>query len=88
LVAGSESIACASFASMRSKTGSPRAGGTPVQTVVSVPPIESFASLTCRMSVAILHDVGGCGQRSETRSSVSHAAMFAGGSAMRSPERV
>mmetsp|Transcript_5002 Transcript_5002/g.12958 ORF Transcript_5002/g.12958 Transcript_5002/m.12958 type:complete len:219 (+) Transcript_5002:462-1118(+) len=88
LVAGSESIACASLASRRSNTGSPRQGGTLVHMVVSVPPIESFAAFTSRISVAILHEVGGCGQRRATKSSVTHASMLAGGAGMCAPVRV
>ena len=48
-VAGMESIACASFASSLSKTGSPSPGGTPRTTQVTVPPMESLASFARRM---------------------------------------
>ena len=34
--------------------------------------------LTCRMRVAILHAVGGCGQRSGNSSSVRHSSGLAG----------
>lgn len=44
-VAGIDIIACASFASNLSKTGSPRPDGTLRMTQVTVPPIESIASL-------------------------------------------
>ena len=70
LVAGSDIIACAILASSRSKTGSPSAAGTPVQMHATAPPMESFSTLTCRISVAIRHAVGGCGQRSGSSSSV------------------
>ena len=51
LVAGSDIIACAILASSRSKTGSPSAAGTPVQTHATAPPMESFSTLTCRGDV-------------------------------------
>ena len=47
LVAGRESMACASLASRRSKTGSPSAGGTLRHTQATVPPMESDSDLTC-----------------------------------------
>mmetsp|Transcript_28321 Transcript_28321/g.76289 ORF Transcript_28321/g.76289 Transcript_28321/m.76289 type:complete len:312 (-) Transcript_28321:380-1315(-) len=78
-VAGRDIMAWASLASRRSKQGSPSPGGTPVHMVVRVPPMESLAAFTLRMTVAMRQAVSGCGQRRVTTSVDSHALRSEGG---------
>ena len=70
-VAGSESIAWASFASSLSKHGSPSPTGTPVATHFTTLPIESSAAFTTRTTEAMRAAVGALGQRTLTTSSVA-----------------
>ena len=60
------------FTSSLSKHGSPRPMGIPDTWPMTVPPIESCSDLTTRMSDAILHAVGACGQRTGTAITCNH----------------
>eukprot|EP01043_Picozoa_sp_COSAG02_P058740 COSAG02_NODE_7361_length_3048_cov_10.028155_4_plen_96_part_00 len=52
--------------------GSPRPMGIPDTWPMTVPPIESCSDFTTRMSDAILHAVGACGQRTGTAITCNH----------------
>lgn len=75
LVAGMESIACASLASSLSKQGSPRPTGTLRITQVTVPPIESLRSRIWAMRSDILDAVGSSGQRTGRKESTVSRVM-------------
>src|SRR5271169_3175966 len=63
LVAGMESIACASLASSLSNVGSPSPGGQLRMTQVTVPPMESSEDFALRIRAVIFWAVEASGQR-------------------------
>jgi hypothetical protein len=75
-VAGMESMACASMASSLSKHGSPNPIGQLRMTQVTVPPMLSWASRCCSITLVMRAEAGAEGQRTGMKESTWERGML------------